>query len=63
MMPIAETNINGIENLKISSSTLELIIFLRLICAKFLKNFTMKIKPITAEVTVGIKIDSFVPSK
>ena len=63
MIPIAETSINGIENLKISLFTSVFIRFLKLIFAKFLKNFNIKNKPIIAEATVGIKIDSFVPRK
>ena len=42
MIPIAETNINGIENFKISLFTSVFIRFLKLIFAKFLKNFNIK---------------------
>ena len=61
MIPMAETNINGIENFKISLFMSDLTRFLKLIFVNFLKNFNMNIKPIIAEVTVGIKIDSCVP--
>ena len=37
--------------------------FLKLIFAKFLKNFNIKNKPMIAVAIVGIKIDSFVPRK
>ena len=37
--------------------------WLKLISEKLLKNFVIKTNPTTADITVGIKIDSLVPRK
>jgi hypothetical protein len=63
IIPIADTNINGTENLKISLSTVVFIIFLKLIEEKFFKNFNININPTIDEIIVGNKIERFVPRK
>tara|TARA_X000001036_G_C20615492_1_gene780777 strand:- start:10 stop:282 length:273 start_codon:yes stop_codon:yes gene_type:complete len=63
IIPIADTNISGTENLKISLSTVVFIIFFKLIEEKFVKNFKINIKPIIDEIIVGNKIDRFIPRK
>jgi O-antigen/teichoic acid export membrane protein len=63
IIPIADTNINGTENLKISLSTVVFIIFLKLIEEKFFKNLNININPIIDEIIVGNKIERFVPRK
>ena len=62
IIPIADTNISGIENFKIFVLNGVDIIFLISSVIKFFKKDNIKIMPINADKKVGIRIANFAPN-